>query len=93
MFDLHENIQGQSPPRVEISLFLIQYQCLTYWEKLDIAAGISPLIARHFYILGLQKTEGVKSISLTSMKIFKVKVRPRLKFRNLCIMYQCLTYW
>ena len=93
MFDLQENIQGQTPPRVEISSFLIQYQCLTYWEKLDIAAGISPLIGRHLYILGLQKNRRNEVDMFDLHENIQGQRPPRVEISSFLIQYQCLTYW
>ena len=76
IFNLHENIQGQRPPGVEISKLLLNLPKFDIVEKLETADRISPLTDCHFYIPGLQNTEGVKWISLTSMKIVKVKRRP-----------------
>jgi hypothetical protein len=91
VFNQHENIQGQRPPSVEISEFLLNLVKFDIVEKLETTDKISPLTEYRFYISGLQKTEGVKWISLTFMKIFKVKGRPASKFRNFCLICQSLT--
>jgi hypothetical protein len=92
VFNHHENIEGQRPPSVEISEFLLNLPKFDIVEKLETTDKISPLTDYHFYISGLQNTEGVKWISLTFLKIFKVKGRPASIFRKFCLIYQGLTW-